>query len=442
MLLIKFVVMKIFSFRNPTFLFIIFFYLILCLTLFAVSIRLNNIVEIPQFLGFTISSILFSYGIINFLKNGSNSYNVFILFYFGFFTLSLFMLSRHQQSLTLNSFHYVFTGPFIIVFFLYLAENLRIKKIKFAFFQFNPNALALSLLVLLIVLKGFIFFTKGVRLFSFLAGDFPGGEEFTIPIITGLSNVTFWLCIFMVPYVKNSLKILIILSTVVIAILIVKRGDLMREVVFLGLLFFTSHGTSIFNLVKKNIFKILAIITFTVLSFSYIGNQRQSYDIEFSINNMLKSEVNNEAFNWFYGYTAFNFQVLNLYIEDERPKSMVPFYASMPIINFFNKKSIESYAEKDFWMRVEGFNASPFQSKFIKDMGAWYFFECIIYGLLLLVVITLCRSLNSFSVYIFVLMLIAFSFFGAYFFIPQYFYAVFIGILLTSITKKSDLSHA
>ena len=189
--------------RSSPYSFIPILLLINCVLIFAFSINNNQPIEAPQIVGFITSVIIFSYGVVNFLNYGSNAYNVFILFYFGFFSSSLFMISYHQHYLEWRSLHYIFTGPIIVLIFLYLSENLSIKKIRYSFVRFNPNHLALSLLAVLIAFKGFIFIIKGVRLIAFLNGDFPSGDEYTIPLITGLSNVTFWLVIFMIPYVKT-----------------------------------------------------------------------------------------------------------------------------------------------------------------------------------------------------------------------------------------------
>ena len=218
--------------------------------------------------------------------------------------------------------------------------------------------------------------------------------------------------------------------------MIVKRGDIMREILFLFLFFVYIKKDLIFN--KNNLIKILLVIFISIGVFSYFGEKRQhSHDRNFSIVSMLDSKINSISFSWIYAYTAINFEVLDTYINDNSYKRMYPFDILKPALNLIGKKQeIADYENENWYNRIEGFNAVPYQATFIKDMGVLYIIEVLIYSFILLIFILFARILNAEGVYIFLLMLISFSFFGAYLFNPQFFYVTIAGLLIDIIILK------
>ena len=379
---------------------------------------------------------IFSWGSVDLKNRGINAYNLFIITYFGIMLLSLLLLSNLQEAKSLYDIYYILFGPLITLAFLYFSERINVKKVKIRFLKVSPNTIALSLLVTLILLKSYIFYTKGIRLISFMHGDFPGGDAFVVPGITGLSNIAFWLLIMMIPFVRFRMKIFIITITIAISILIVKRGDIMREILFLSLLFVYLKKDLLFN--KKNLVILFIGALVTINIFSYFGEKRQhSHDADFSIVAMLDSKIDSISFSWIYAYTAINFEVLNTYIYDDSDKIMYPFDILKPAMNLMGmKKEIAIYEGSNWFNRIEGFNAVPYQATFIKDMGMLYIIETIIYSLMLALFILLSRILKAEGVYIFVLTLIAFSFFGAYLLNPQFFYVAIAGLLLNIMILK------
>lgn len=382
-------------------------------------------------------SILFIYiGYIDLKKYKFSAFNLFMIIYFSTLLFNLLTLSNAQEKKTWEDVYYFLFVPLITLSALYYTEHIKVSTIKLKIFKFNANSLAIFLLILFLLLKGYIFYTKGIKLIDFMNGKFFLDEAtYIVPTITGLSNVLFWFLIISLFYVNKKMKFIIIIITTTIAILNVKRGDIIRELIYLILSYIYLNK---YRLNKKIIKKVISFILLMLLAFTYLGEIRQdTRSKNFNINTQIEAKVNNTMLNWIYGYTAMNYDISKKYIDDERPKLMYPFVVLQPITNLIGyKENIVEYY-KDTWnYRINGFNAAPYFALFIHDMGGFYFIEGFLYSTILALLILLTKVFQSEGTYVYILMLISFSFFGPYLFNPQMFYTVLIGIFFTQFIKQ------
>ncbi|WP_230861035.1 hypothetical protein, partial [Vibrio harveyi] len=102
----------------------------------------------------------------------------------------------------------------------------------------------------------------------------PSGDKYSIPGISGVSAVLQWTLLVLVPFVKKRYSIVAIMSIIVLSgILHVKRGDIMRVMLFLSIYSISKYLTK--NKISiMFIFKCLFVLGFTLFVFSAFGQYR------------------------------------------------------------------------------------------------------------------------------------------------------------------------
>jgi len=396
----------------------------------------DKLYSIAGFFLFVCSILLIEIALYDIKKYKFNAFNLFVLIFFSSLLLNTLTLSNVQSEKNWIDVYYFLYVPMITSLFLYYVEHKKIIYMNVKMPKFDANKLAIFLLMFFIILKSYIYLKTGIRLIDFNNGKFFLEEEtYVVPTITGLSNVVQWLLVVSLLYVSNKLRVLIILFIVSVAILNVKRGDIIREVLYIILMYIYINRDR-FN--RAFFRKIILSFLGLVFVFTFLGELRQeTRSQDFNINTQIQGKIDNTGFNWMYGYIALNFDVAKEYIKDDREKLMYPFVVLQPVNNLIGfKQEILEYYDNTWNYRIYGFNAAPYFSLFIHDMGMLYFIEGIIYSVVLALLILLTKKMKSDGTYIFLLMLLSFSFFGPYLFEPQMFYTIFFGVVYTSFIKQ------
>lgn len=396
----------------------------------------NNLYSLAGFFMFLYSLLSLEIAFQDIKQYKFNSFNLFMLVFYSSLLANTLTFANIQLEKNWVDVYYFLYVPLITSLFLYYVEHIKIEYINLKVPKINATKLALFLLIIYLILKSYIYMKTGIKLIDFMNGKFFLKEDtYVVPTITGLSNVVQWLLVISLFYVSNKLRIVIITFLVTVAILNVKRGDIIREILFIVLMFIYINKYK-FN---RAFFRKLMLSFFgLVLVFAVLGEIRQEARSQnFNINTQIKGKIDNTAFNWIYGYVALNFDVSIKYIKDERKRLMYPFVVLEPISNLIGfKQEIAEYYDYTWNYRLNGFNAAPYFAPFIRDMGMLYFVEGFFYSLILAYLIYLTKILKSEGTYIYILMLVSLSFFGPYLFNPQMFYTVLIGLFYTNFIKK------
>lgn len=369
---------------------------------------------------------------------GKNKYDlapIFMIPFYGVLLLSCYKVSKLQTEYNLEFASVVIIGSLVMSISLLIVDRIKIPLINCKF-NIEANVLIKLLLILYIVLKVFIIHKTGFRLEALIGGVRQDGSVYVIPGISGLAAILQWTLLISFPLVNRRTKIFIVTFILVFSLLAAKRGDVVRVIIYLLLYYFIYKDKYIYLFKAK--FKAIIILLFFlfIYSFSYLGDLRQkAYDQDFSVVELLKSNFDNSAFAWFFGYTGFNFEVLSRFSLSDNyyfPMSVaIPFSRGV-----ISNEDILDYSEKLSSNRVSGFNASTFLGPMVFDMGQFFWIELLMFILSLYILIFFARGSGSVGTIIFIMSLLILCPFGNYFLSSQFYYAILFSSLLNLLIKK------
>ena len=207
----------------------------------------------------------------------------------------------------------------------------------------------------------------------------------------------------------------------------------MRVSMFIILFFFVAKPK--FQLSKKQILLFLLALVIVFGSFSFLGNYRQAArgSTNFEITEKINSRIDNDAINWVYAYSAFNFEVLNQTVISGTPTGEIKELVK-PLTRLVNgNEAVAEDVTTSFG--INGINATTFLSPFIREVGGWYFAEIAVLALIVGVIGRICSSLNFVGGYSFLCMLTALTIFTDYYLQPVYFFSILLGIFFFAIIK-------
>ena len=175
-------------------------------------------------------------------------------------------------------------------------------------------------------------------------------------------------------------------------------------------------------------------------------------NVSSTIGRLLSSRTNNAVINWFYGYTGINFDVLKQsIIEGEKVGKFKALL--IPLMRIFGgSKSVLLYEESLFTQGLNGFNATTFLSRYIKELGAFYIVDIILLALLVCSLDYLCYVVNFKGGRVMLLAMTALTFFADYYLnVVNLLFTLIIGIFIhlfiyntdsVSISTKRDTINA
>jgi len=237
------------------------------------------------------------------------------------------------------------------------------------------------------------------------------------------------------PYLSRRKKLLICIFFIVIAVVNAKRGDLLRLTMFLVVYYSFMEV----RLSKKQILKIIIISVLGLQIFVQLGELRQSFDSSFSVTEQLEFIVDSKSLAWLYGYTAVNFDVYRLFFTQSYDHSYSMMMQFLPFLNIAGFQDLVVVYDKVFSdFSLNGFSAATFLKEFVYDLGVFYIFEFFVFLVMMAVLYILIVKLNFLGVYLYFWTFVSFCFFGNYLFVPQLFYTLIFGILLSLLTKNTN----
>ncbi|HHP0491582.1 MULTISPECIES: O-antigen polymerase [Vibrio harveyi group] len=374
------------------------------------------------------SGILFIWAFVSILERNINGVNVFSIFYFGSLFFNTFNLSDKQLYKEPIDMYYFMLAPLIFMYFIYIVEKVKIDiKVFNKFFKPDIDTLYLIFLITYILLKLYIGVKVGFRIMDY--GDvtkIPSGDKYSIPGISGVSAVLQWTLLVLVPFVKKRYSIVAIMSIIVLSgILHVKRGDIMRVMLFLSIYSISKYLTK--NKISiMFIFKCLFVLGFTLFVFSAFGQYRleaRGGDSSIILT-YLGSRVDSIIIAWIYSYFSFNFEVLKLYFDIE-PIYQISHVLS-PFFSFIEPPKVGDVS-------ISGFNAATFIAPLVLDMGVFYPIELVLYSIVISIFIFIFKKFRFSGALYFIYTMLALMVFGDYFYERSIMMSMLFFILLIPI---------
>ncbi|MGJ0494636.1 hypothetical protein [Aliarcobacter cryaerophilus] len=281
-----------------------------------------------------------------------------------------------------------------------------------------------------IVIKLYIGFVLGFRIYEYDdLSIIPSGDKYSMSGLSGISVVLQWLLIIFIPYVKKRYSIIAVLSIIILSgIMNVKRGDIIRIMIFILLYYvFIQIQLKKFDIhkVKNLFFGIIVFITIFVIFGEYRLEARGG--TENLIIEYLGSKVDSVVLSWIYSYFSFNFEILKFYYE------FIPTYQPNHFFELLGANL--NTQEIGLETSISGFNASTFNSPFILDYGYFYFFEVYFFAFFIGILIYIIKKIDFVGLYIFIVMLMALMIFGDYLISRVIFVTIIVSISIFPFIK-------
>lgn len=410
--------------------------LILLYCLYYFFLKINNI-SFTDGLLVLLSIIILSNAFYSICGNGIRTDNLFYISFYLAVLLNQFDISAYQVSKDWELLYYLTGGPLVFGGMLYLAE----KKLTIVNDDNDSNIKVNAkycLFGLYFLLKMYMISKTGIRI---LSTNLNPEEEYLyiIPGLSGLVLIMYYIILMQSIKEKGKKKLLIISLLILFeGVFSGHRGEIMRILLFVVLDYAIREGKRIVN--KKNVKRIAMIMLSIICMFGIMGEYRQSVIYQaanatqaFSMPLKIQSRIDNSVICWFYAYTGFNIEVLNrtIKIMDECSYKMESIM--LPITRVMSGTvAVEAYYQSMAFGDYGGINAATFLKPYIIDMGYFYFIELLFAGMIYYRLVRYAKR-NSYSSYIFILMLISLVIFGDYMFSVDRFYALISNIIFERI---------
>jgi len=384
-----------------------------------------------NFILYVFSLSIFLYAIFSIRANNLNTYNVFLFFYFFALFFNTLNLSFKQFEKTVLDVYFYLLPPLIVFLFLFLFENLKVYKLKFkGILKIDVTTVYILILFMYIAIKLYIGFVVGFRIYDYNdLSIIPSGDKYTIPGLSGVSALLQWLLIILIPYVKKRYVVVSVISIIILSgIMNVKRGDIIRIMIFI-LLYYIFIEIQLKKLDMNKVKNIFLGIIVGIVIFVLFGEYRlearggtESLIIEY-----LGSRIDSVTVSWLYSYFSFNFEILKKYYE------FIPTYQPDHLLELFGANL--NHEQIGLETTISGFNASTFISPFILDYGYFYFFEVYFFAFFIGVLIYIIKKIDFVGLYIFILMLMALMVFGDYLINRAMFVTIIVSIFIFPFIK-------
>lgn len=369
-------------------------------------------------------------------KTNLQAWSWFGFCYFSCFWLNTLQLSSLDIPKTLYDFYIMFLGPLVFMFLLQWSEHIPVSTFKIKTRFIDLNFIYILLIVLYIYLSFFNYLNVGWRVTLIQeTHSIISGDKFTVPISSGLWSVIAWTLLILSPHVKKSHAITAIIAIVIFScILHVKRGDLIRIILFYITYFLmTKNNESKFPFNKKLL--ILALIISGVTLFVVFGQWRlaQSGSNAQTIINITGVKIDSVFVAWLFAYIIVQFDVFSL--------SSAALNSISYQFTDFNSllMPISSVTDKpeNTLIPIKGFNAGTAFWSFVRDFGSLFFIEMILFWFLISGLIWVSKKTDCKGAYSFICMLCALMIFGNYFSNRSMILAIILGNIIYFISIQS-----
>ncbi|WP_156460291.1 hypothetical protein [Devosia sp. Root635] len=330
-----------------------------------------------------------------------------------------FSLATALASLQLSRDQPAFTPDFILFLVLHMsllglaiAAGTAVVTRPFHVHRNDSNAILSVLLLALIAIAVSVTLMKGVRLTGFLQGLKTDGDLYRVSGLSGLQGVLtiFLLCCF--TSMGKLSRVVLVLATLAISIVDVKRGDSIRILTFLffcALIFVHRYG-----LRRRYLILLVGLGIITAIVFVIAGEVRQNlYSAGVSISSILNSRINISSVDWLYGYFGINISVLQRYFESAT--TAPGYFAQLLQLTF--SSSPGSLAET---MSINGFNAGTAFSTFASANQIFPTADYFVFCVLIAAMVALAKASGSISLMAFLMLQIFGFVFGNQLILPYY----------------------
>lgn len=353
---------------------------------------------------------------------------VFFSTYYASLAVSCLQLSQLQHEKSFYGAYYYFLGPLIFGAILSAidAASERFPRLG-ARFKLDGNKLALCLILLYVMIRCYVGWQMGFRLFHRPNGLLLPGDAFDVPGVSGLGSALQWSILMILPFARPRTVVMGIAAVFLFSIVLhVKRGDLVRVGLFLALVFMRRARI---ELRPAFLAKLIAVAFISLSVFSLFGRARENMrGGEFSLQTFVQSRFDSDPVNWALAYSALNFDVLTLHIENEHLGK--PYYLTIPIRRLLGDRSYVPYFDDLGAVRLGGLNGGTFLSVFVRDLGPLYVIELGLFSILVCSLFVFSKRNQLYGVQCFIGMIICLFGFGNYMFEPSMFYAVVMVLFL------------
>lgn len=368
--------------------------------------------------------------------HGGSLSNVFMISYFGGLAMNCLNLSQLQEPKNLVDAYYFFVGPIIFYYILRFGENRKIGLRFKSLIKIDPNKLGLILYFIYLAAVLYLFSKVGIR---FVTDEWSSMDSkyYVVPGLSGFVGSLRWVLLILLPEVKTKYKVLFVMTAFISGLLMAKRGDAIRVLVF-ALMYIVAT----YKIFKPKMFMRFIVIVFGIMVlFSEWGDYRQlqrGWEVSQTVGGLLNSSVENNVVNWIYGYVGINYDVMKqFYIEAPFSWEMKEIF--LPIIRIIgDASSVEEYYDDTGMHGLNGFNAAPFIANFIYELGPLYIFDIALLGGIVSFLSNLCMRFNVVGGRLLLMMITALCFSGNYYLNVNLFYALLLSIMIYGLidTKK------
>ncbi len=336
------------------------------------------------------------------------SWNIFGLFYFFSLWVNCFQLSDFQVEKTLFDFFAMFLGPLLFLLLLFSVEKIKVAPFNVKINLINLNFVYFVGVVSYCLICLHIGKTAGWRILAIQEEHrIISGNEFVVPYFSALRSILSWILVILAPYAKKRYAIIALAAIVVFSVILqVKRGDLIRILLFGGI-YFIYQAKGMHN--KKVKYGILGLVALTIIIFVLFGQWRiaQSGNNWQTINQITGIKFNSAFLAWLFGYLIIQFDVFSL-------SSSFLFFPNYKMEELW-KLVAPSYSAQEWIVPINGFNAGTAFWGFVRDYGGFFIIEMFIFGFIINGLILLSKKTDCKGAYCFVCMLCALLVTGNYF---------------------------
>ena len=248
-------------------------------------------------------------------KYGIRTYSIFLFMFYLCLLFNTIKLSIYQEEKSIFDLYYLLVGPLLFALPLYLSE--KVKKLRIYYLPFfNLKYIFICLFVLYIFLKIYISSIVGWRIESLFETTYlVDGDSLSVPGYSGLALSLQWTLLMMSPYMSKKIAFIFVVVLVIFALLHVKRGDILRALLFY--LIYFMHSSLKRDSFKKTLRKMVLYVCCILFVFVILGNLRQSArgGSDSEIVKLSGLKINNEPLAWVYSYFAINYDILRKYYD-------------------------------------------------------------------------------------------------------------------------------
>jgi hypothetical protein len=381
-----------------------------------------------NFIIYSVSLLIAIFCFISIHSSRASAWSLFGICYFLSLWLNSLQLSEFQVEKTVFDLYIMISGPLVFLLMLMFIEKIKVVPFQTQFKFFELNFLYIGFIFSYIILSLYIHSLVGWRLDAIQEHNkIISGDEFVVPVFSGLWAVISWIMVILAPHAKKRYAAIAIFLIIVFSgILHVKRGDIIRILLFF-IVYLLATKQDFFQQAKGKRSLIIALIIMSVVLFVLFGQWRlaQSGNNAQTIIDITGVRIESAYVAWIFGYIIVQFDVFSL-----STSALVSFPYSMNDLQILFSPISTALALDDPLIPINGFNAGTAFWSFYRDYGSLFFIEMFVFWLVISSLLLLSKKTNCKGAYCFTCLLCALMVFGNYFSNRS----MIIAIILSNIT--------